>query len=417
MAEKRYDVIIVGAGISGLKLAELLNDSKLNVLLVEKRPTIKKLVNHIYGVIPWEYIEKWDLHKYLIRKQGFGFGYYGTEIRHYRKKPTKPLGIVDMNSWAKSLRLNCNIKTSLEIVNLKRESDGITLIDKKKNKYFGNIIIDCSGDNQTISSLLGIKRSSCDFWDYACVFENANITKLDESFYFLDLNLINSGGWYYPLSKDKCLIGIAEWTGDNYLSSKELIKRMDAFRKNFYPLNIYTKNAKIVESIQKIGPTSTLHSSIAEDNYIAVGDASGGGTPLIGLGFYVGFEMASLAHKNILFAFKKDDFSKKTLSSYLMEFHNNFSRWYLYSRFLRYIVLQYMTDEEMNTMIRNLDIYDDAEYYNIIKSEITFQMIAKLLLKNWFWIKILKNAFRVEVLKPIGFKDIERRPLVLKKKY
>ena len=74
MAEKRYDVIIVGAGISGLKLAELLNDSKLNVLLVEKRPTIKKLVNHIYGVIPWEYIEKWDLHKYLIRKQGFGFG-------------------------------------------------------------------------------------------------------------------------------------------------------------------------------------------------------------------------------------------------------------------------------------------------------------------------------------------------------
>jgi flavin-dependent dehydrogenase len=87
MKKRVYDVIIVGAGLGGLKLAELLNNSKLKVLLIEKRNTIKKLVGHIYGTY-WETIKKWKLQKYIIRKCGWGF--YTTENKEFRPLKKRP---------------------------------------------------------------------------------------------------------------------------------------------------------------------------------------------------------------------------------------------------------------------------------------------------------------------------------------
>jgi len=131
MSKKEYDVIIVGAGIGGLTLAKLLDKSKLNVLLLERRPTMKKLVNHIYGT-PWVYVKKWKLQKYIVQKCGFGF--YGPNKRTFKKLNKGPFTVVDMNPWARSMKLTCDVKTKVNIQKLRREKGGITLFDQKKER-------------------------------------------------------------------------------------------------------------------------------------------------------------------------------------------------------------------------------------------------------------------------------------------
>lgn len=42
---KQYDIIIIGAGVAGLSLAGLLKDLPLSILIVDKRPVPKKIIN------------------------------------------------------------------------------------------------------------------------------------------------------------------------------------------------------------------------------------------------------------------------------------------------------------------------------------------------------------------------------------
>jgi len=160
MEKKDYDVIIVGAGLGGLKLANLLNDSKLKVLLIEKRKTITSLTKNYFGTFR-EYIERWNLEKYMLYKCGWGM--YTKNIKYFNKLEGKELCILEMNRWAKSLRLECDIKKSTEIIKIRKNKDSISVIDNKYQEFSGKIVVDATGISQVISGLLGIKRSKVDF--------------------------------------------------------------------------------------------------------------------------------------------------------------------------------------------------------------------------------------------------------------
>lgn len=410
---ERYDVIIVGGGIAGLKLAELFNSSTLKVLLLEKRPTIRKLVNHVYGT-PWEYVKKWNLQKYVVQKCKFGF--YGTEKRVLRDIPENPFTVVDVNPWAASLKLKCKVKTGVNLVNLDRTGEGVLLFDDKKNTYFCKIVVDCTGDKQLLAPWFGINKSAGDFLDYACIFKRANNVELNEMFYFNDRKLLNCGGWYYPLTKTTCLIGISEWTEEKrYVNNeKEFKKRMTTFIKTFYPFNKYIKIENKIEIIHKIGPVTQVHSSIAEDNYLASGDAAGAGTPFIGLGFYTALEMAQSTYNVISEAFKKNDFTRKILKKHQNNFHEEFGRHYKWSWLVRWIMLRYVTNQEVNDLAERLVIFNNKEYEDIILSRIKPSYIVRLFLGSTVGLKILKNAFIYHFLEPFGIIKLEKRPLKLK---
>ena len=261
-----------------------------------------------------------------------------------------------------------------------------------------------------MAGLLGIEKSKGDFSDYSCVFKNARINNYREMGYFQDTNLVNCGGWFHPVGKNKFLIGISEWTEVKYLNKKEHLKRMKLLVENFEPFNKIVKWENRTEESYKIGPTTTLHSSIVEDNYMAAGDASGGGTPFIGLGFYTSLEMAKSAYESILIAFKKNDFSKETLIDHSKIFHHKYGKWYKWSWLLRYILLHYTTNKEINLMAKRMNVFSEDEHYNILLSYFTPRLIFKMFRGNLIWFHCLKNALRYHILRHIGL-DIKRRPL------
>ena len=73
-----YDVIIVGAGPTGLMLARQLNNSKLKILLVEKNKNIKSTRAGIYGCFR-DTPDKLGLAKYIKSKQK------GFQVNGYKK--------------------------------------------------------------------------------------------------------------------------------------------------------------------------------------------------------------------------------------------------------------------------------------------------------------------------------------------
>ena len=228
--------------------------------------------------------------------------------------------------------------------------------------------------------------------------------------YFQDDNLVNCGGWFHPVGKNKFLIGISEWTESGHINKKEHMKRMKLLVETFSPFNKYVKWENRTNESYKIGPTTTLHSSIAEDNYMAAGDASGGGTPFIGLGFYTANEMANSAYKLILKAFKVNDFSKNLFSEHSKWFYETFARHYKWSHVARYIFLHYTTNKEINLFAERIKALSEDEHYGLLLSHIPPRIIFKLLRGEFIWLHILKNVFRYHVLRHIGL-DIKRRPV------
>ncbi|PLX21181.1 hypothetical protein C0584_03360 [Candidatus Parcubacteria bacterium] len=409
MNNKEYDLVIVGAGLSGLKLAELLKGSELNILLIEKRDTIKTLTKNYFGTF-LEYIDRWKLDKYLLYKCGWGM--YSTETKYFNNLEGKSLCVLEMNAWAESLKLDCDISLNTQIVKTRREKNKIILIDKNDKEIVTRLVVDATGIAQTISSSLGIKKSKIDFLNYVYIMENHSLENQAEMFYFEDTDLTNCGGWFHTLEPGRCLVGCAEYTVPGSLGKIELKKRLDSYIRNFHPLNSYLKNAKVVEEFCMAGPTTTEHSSIAEDNYISMGDAAGAGGPFIGDGFRMAFAMADSAYSTIKTAFSLEDFSKKTLKIHAKNFKKEFGKWYKWSYLFRFVWVRYLTNTEMNLFAKNLKKLSDDDYYKILTSK-----FSPLILWRLFTLKIFVNVFKnfiiYHFLEPIGLAKIKRRPKVL----
>jgi flavin-dependent dehydrogenase len=411
MLNKQYDVIIVGAGLGGLYLANLLNKTKLRVLLIEKRNTITTLTKNYFGTF-LEDVQKHNLEKYVLQQCGWGM--YSTKHKYFNNLTGRTLNVLEMNSWAKSLKLNCDIKTDTEIIDIRlKKNESLSVLDQNYQEYNAKIIVDASGIAQTISGLLNIKKSKIDFLNYTYIMEGHTLKNKKEMFYFQDATLTNCGGWFHTLEDGRCLVGCAEYTVPHSLGPNELKKRLDSYIKNFHPLKKYLKNATITEELCMAGPTTTAHSSVVEDNYLAIGDAAGAGGPFIGDGFRMALAMADSAYDTIQSAFAKNDFSKKTLLKHSHNFKNEFSKWYKWSYLFRFIYVRYLTNKELNLLpnILKKKISDD-DYYAILRSKFTPRILLKLFTPK-LTILILKNMFIYHILQPIGITKLNTRPDVL----
>jgi len=411
MSDKKYDVIIVGAGLGGLHLANLLDDTNLNVLLIEKKKQIIPFKKNYFGTFQ-EDVERHNLQKYVLYECGWGM--YSVKNKYFNDLKGRTLQILRMNDWAESLKLQCEIKTDTEIIDIRHKTDdSMSVIDQNYQEYNAKIIVDASGIAQTISNLLNIKKSKIDFLNYVYIMENHSLKNKSEMFYFQDATLTNCGGWFHTLEDGKCLVGCAEYTLPNSLGPNELKKRLNSYIKNFNPLNKYLKNATVVEELCMAGPTTTAHKSVVENNYLAVGDAAGAGGPFIGDGFRMAFAMADSAYDTIQEAFDKNDFSKKTLSQHSKNFKNEFSKWYKWSYLFRFIYVRYLTNKEMNLLPKILEqkISDD-DYYAILRSKFTPRILFKLFTPK-LTILLLKNIFIYHILQPLGIAKLNTRPDIL----
>ena len=316
MQKKNYDVVIVGAGVSGLMLAKLLNKSKLKVLLIEKRNTIKSLANHRYGTFG-KTVKKFRLEKYVIKNYS-KFGFWSKNAKAIKQYKPNTFQVVDMNNFAKNLKLTCNTLLNYNIKNITRKENNIII----NNQISTKIIVDCSGDQKIVSKkLYSRNKDTTNMFCTALEMKNCHINKnaLNEFSFPVNMLYSNAAFWFYPYTNTTCQIGIADFYSKNNPVIGDQKRRLLDYIKNEKPFKTWLKNAKITELVQKTGPT-TEEITFFDDNFLACGDAAGAGTPLVGEGFRIALEM-SLSAKNVIeLAFAKNNFSKKILQQHKQNF-------------------------------------------------------------------------------------------------
>lgn len=387
MQKKNYDVVIVGAGVSGLMLAKLLNKSKLKVLLIEKRSSIKKLKNYQFGTFG-DIVKKFKLTKYVIANYS-KFGCYSINEKIIRTYKKNTFQVVDLNKFASDIKLDCDVITNFQIKQIDRIDKKVSINNNIKTK----LIVDCSGDQKIVSRKLKILRKKSIIDAYSVSFEMDNCAipseQMQEFRFIADIRYGSLGVWFYPFSQTKCQIGLTDFYSDKFTLTDRQEKNLKKYIRTIKPFKTWLENAKITNIVKKVGPTTTK-TVFVDDNFLACGDAAGAGTPYIAEGFRIGLEMALSAKQAIEKAFEENDFSKETLKIHEENF-KQIDRHYTWSVILRFLMLNFFTTKSYDLFIHRLNKLTNKEYYDSLRSNFTFKIIFKLLTIP-FLFNILSNA-------------------------
>ncbi len=381
--DKNYDVIIVGAGVAGLMLANFLNNSSKKVLLVEKRKTITELSNSIFG-LNRESIEKFGLNDIIIREYDkFAIGGRRVKDWFFYKHKSRPFVVVDFNKFAKNFKPNCKVHTNFKVTKARHLKNGISISDVNGHSYFGKIVVDCSGSAEIISKQLGFKnkKTTYDFYNISYELENCNFPdKIVDlpSFPFVGFKYSNLPLWIYPYSNSKCQLGKAEIVSKKFPLVKNDKDYLPYIMKNIKPYSTWFKNARITRKVEGLA-RQTISRPMVSDNFLSCGNAAGATTPLLGEGSRIAIEMAFLASTTIAKSFDFNNFSKNFLKEYEKNFNNLFGKYYFKSNVMKFIWLRYFTDKEFSLLIQNLEKWSESEYIRFYRSEFSWKMLFKIL--------------------------------------
>lgn len=366
-----HDVIIVGAGVSGLTLAKLLDGSALRVLVLEKKSEVR-VEPGTFGTFTETAMEH-GLSDYIV-KYFHTWAFYGPTVKAAQTSE-KIMCLVDFQRWARSVAFErVTMKTGVDLQSARWSGDGIALADRTST-YRGKLVVDASGHAQSVHALLGLRTRQRSGLSYEVELDGCEIPVNDEASFIMDFRVSNSGGWIYTLSSDKAQFGWADFWPESASSLSDLKARVLAAITRIGPQRDWFRNARVTYGYGRFGPAgSTSHG--VHPNLISIGDAGGFGTPATLEGFRQALGSAKLAYLTIIEA---KDFSKAALRPFVDRFHALYGRYYRMHEAVRFIYLHWMRNEEIDRWLGNFAQVGKDDFFRLIKGELTLSLVLKTL--------------------------------------
>lgn len=378
--DESHEIIIVGAGVSGLMLAKLLNDSGIKALLLEKKAKIH-IQPETFGTFTVA-AKEYRLEEYIDHYFDT-FTFYGPTTKASATEKEK-MCLVNYQRWADSLDMeHITIRTGVHLIEAKRVGQGVVLRDGEKS-YFGKMVIDSSGYSQIVSKLLGLETLQESGLSFEVEVEGCNFPIEREASFILNTRASNSGGWLYIFPDGKGQYGWADFYPESQSNIQDLKNRTLKAMKSIGPHNAWLKDAKITYSYGRFGPTGNVKHRV-EDNLIAIGDAGGCGTPVTLEGFRQALDSAGFAHTTLLHA---KNYKKAELASFLQLFHDKYGKYYRIHALVRFIYLRWADNRDIDRWIYNFSTLGEKNVFRLIMGELTpglmIRTLDPVLIKNIF---------------------------------
>lgn len=368
---EEYEIIIVGAGVSGLMLAKLLDRTEQRVLLLEKKSSII-IEPMTFGTFTETALEH-GLENYIVNYFDT-FAFYGPTVKASGTEKDI-MCLVNYQHWADDLELNnISIKTGIDLQAAVRSTNGITLTDQKTS-YFGKLIVDSSGYAQIVSRLLGLQTLTETGLSYEVELENCNFPIEKEAAFILNTDVSNSGGWLYICPKNTGQYGWADFYPESDADLEDLKRRTLNAMKSLPPHNEWLKQANITYSYGRFGPTGNKRHRV-DDNIIAIGDAGGFGTPVTLEGFREALDSAKFAYLAIA---ETKSYHKNSLMPFLHRFHSSYGKYYKMHHLIRFIYLHWARNQDIDRWISNFKKFDKDNFFKLIKGELTVGLMVRTL--------------------------------------
>ena len=307
-----YDVIVVGAGPSGLNTARRLAENGLKVLVLEKKSEIGE---HVIctGIVGEDIFKRFSLSKNSILKEirkvkvispfmnylnyehpnSFAYVVDRKKFDGYLGEKAQSKGVkIELNSKVEDISIN---KNSVEVI-AKRD-------EKYKEKYLSQLIIIATGVNYKLQKKLGLGFPN-DF--LKGIQAELNIKDGEYTHVFIGRDVAPGAfAWVVPIGKETARVGLM--TEGN---PKECFKRLI---EKFFPDKIRSLKK---ERIQFKPIAQGLISKTYSNRVLTVGEAAGQVKTTTGGGIYYGLLCSEFASQVILKRFNERDFSERALSEY-----------------------------------------------------------------------------------------------------
>jgi digeranylgeranylglycerophospholipid reductase len=357
---RRFDVVVIGAGPAGSRTAAQIARSARRVLLLEKRPRVGYPVRCAEAVGPREDVERYlPLDGRLVSSPINGFLIVAPDgARFEREMPG--IGFVvdrelfDQRLAADAVSAGAELRTGHQAMGLIREGTrvrGVRVKDLANGSEYderAEITVGADGVESLSPRWAGLKGSFRPDELFSCAEELIDGIDLPGAFIEFHLGRIFAPGgyaWVFPKGTGRANVGV----GINPLRAdgKTAVEYLNAFIAHRAPGG---KRTRLV-----IGGCSVARglSALAADGFVAVGEAANQNNPFSGGGIINALEGADMAASTVAAALDKGSASAKDLGAYTREWRRTVGKsnaaFYHAAR-----IFYALPDEEMSRMAREL---------------------------------------------------------------
>lgn len=271
MKTEKFDVVIVGAGPAGLRCAEILGNSKFNVLVLEKNSVVGPKI--CAGGLPERAVKLLGFPKKLLdfryNKINFYINDKYFEMR-YSEKFVSTMDRKTLGQWQlKKIKKfkNIRIRTGSKVSKIAKN---YVMVNGKK--IFYNFLVGADGSCSLVRRFLGIKPENMEIAIQYII----PTSKYKDLEFFFEPRLFSA--WYAWIFPHKDYVSVGCGCNPKFLSSDKLMKNFKFWLKK---KKIDISNAKY-ESF----PINSDYQGYKFDNVFLAGDAGGFASGITGGGIY-----------------------------------------------------------------------------------------------------------------------------------
>ena len=375
MEEKKYNLIIIGAGPSGSMAAKTAAESGLSVLMVESRLQIGVPVQCAEGVSEKQLEKLIDVKPQHISKKIKGFEIYSPDkTKVFVKGNGYVLERKIFDRWLaeKAVEAGAEIMIGAKAIGLiKNEKDIAVKIKLSEKEYnlSADIVIGADGPASVVGKWAGINTDLNPSDIMVCYqFIAAGIENLDCAECYMGNEIAPAGyAWVFPKGENTANVGMGIPSG-KIKDGISVLEYLEKFVKNRFP------NCQIIEKTSGGVPVGLIENIVA-DKIMLVGDAARIVNPISGGGIINGMKSGIAAAEIAKEAIAKEDTSANKLSEYEKIIWEEFNK--TNAKLLKVKqVVQKLSDKELNQLARSLKDINFSEIYNMPT------LIKQLVLKN-----------------------------------
>lgn len=307
-----YDVIVIGAGPSGLNTARLLAEAGLHIILLERKHEIGK---HVIctGIVGQEAFRQYDLSRHSILKEIKKVRLVSPKDNSLIYEHPYPFAyVVDRENFDKGLSQEAQsqgveIELDEEVIDISIERNTVNVITRKEEKhhkkYSAQMAIIATGINYKLHNKVGLEHPKDFLYGVQAEIRAENV---DCTHLYAGRSIARGAfAWMVPIGGNTVRLGLMTET-DPHRCFKNLIARINSYETQSVEQN----------RIQFKAIAQGLVSKTYGERILSIGEAAGQVKTSTGGGIYFGLLCSGIASEVIINRFKEGNFKAKSLAEY-----------------------------------------------------------------------------------------------------